>query len=80
MRGSAFLLCILTAWANLRSSCNQDRPAALAATDDGFAQHASNHCAAAPSATGTGAGAFPVAVRGSFDNVVGGRVLHYDNV
>jgi len=44
----------------LRGSRNQDRPAAFFAVDDGLAQHASNHCAAAAAAAGTGAdsGAF----------------------
>ena len=60
MRASAFLLCILTAWANLRGSSRQDRPAAFIAVDDGFAQHASDQSAAAPAAAGAGAdsGAF----------------------
>ena len=60
MRVSAFLLCILTAWADLRGSSREDRPAAFVAVDDGFAQHASDQCAAAAAAAGTGAdsGAF----------------------
>jgi hypothetical protein len=60
MRTSAFLLRILAAWANLRGSSRQDRPAAFVAVDHGLAQHASDHRAAAPAAAGTGAdsGAF----------------------
>ena len=57
MRASAFLFCILTAWANLRGSSRQDRPAAFFAVDDGFAQHAPDHRAATPAAAGTGADA-----------------------
>lgn len=60
MRVSPFLLCILAAWANLRGSSRQDRPAAFVAVDNGLAQHAPDHRAAAPAAAGTGAdsGAF----------------------
>jgi len=57
MRTSPFLFRIFTAWANLRGTRNQDRPAALIAVDHGLAQHASNHRAAAPAAAGTGADA-----------------------
>ena len=48
---------VFAAWANLRGSSGQDRPAAFIAIDDGVAQHASNHRAAAPAAAGTGADA-----------------------
>jgi len=60
LTASAFLLRIFTARASLRSSCNQDRPAAFIAIDHGFAQHAPDQRAAAPTAAGTGAdsGAF----------------------
>ena len=55
--GSAFLLRILAAWADLRGTRNQNRPAAFIAVNDGLAQHASDHRAAAPAAAGTGADA-----------------------
>ena len=55
MRVSAFLLCILTTRTNLRRSCRQDRPAAFVAGDDGLAEHASDHGAAATAATGAAA-------------------------
>ena len=66
MRASAFLFCILTAWANWRGSSRQDRPAAFFAVDDGLAQHASHHGAATPATTGAGAdsGAFAYLLEG----------------
>ena len=44
----------------MRGTRRQDRPAAFVAVDDGIAQHASDHRAAAPAAAGAGAdsGAF----------------------
>jgi hypothetical protein len=66
LRGLAFLLGVFTAWANLRSSCHEDRPAAFVTVNDGLAQHAPDQCAAAPAAAGTGAdsGAFADLVEG----------------
>ena len=66
MRASSFLLCILTAWANLGGSSRQDRPAAFIAVDDGLAQHAPDQRAAAPAAAGAGAdaGAFAYLLKG----------------
>ena len=54
-RASALLLRVLAAWANLGRSRHQHRPAAFVAGDDGLAQHAPDHRAAAAAAAGTGA-------------------------
>ena len=65
--GSALLLCILAAWANLRSSCHEDRPAAFVTVNDGLAQHAPDQRAAAPAAAGTGADASIIAIEDSHE-------------
>ena len=39
----------------MRGSCDQDRPAAFVAVDDGLAQHGSDHGAATAAAAGAGA-------------------------
>jgi hypothetical protein len=54
-RWLTFLLGILTAWAHLRRSRHQNRPAAFVAADHGLTQHSSNHCSAASAAAGAGA-------------------------